>query len=850
MSAPTSNRVSASWLFRMAWRDSRRSRGKLILFSSSVILGIAAMVAIGVFGRNLESAIEEQSKGLLGADLLFESRQPFTESQSKFIDGLSEDQSDQTLFSSMVFFPKSQDTRLAQVRAISGAFPYYGEIETQPADGWDRFLQGEGVVVESSLMNTFNAQVGDSIKVGESTFPIVGALEKIPGDNVFFSAVAPRVYLRLDRLEETGLMGASSLARYRRYVRMESDEAVSQAVAELEERREDLGLHYDTVEERKQELGNAMGNLYRFLNLVGFIALLLGSIGIAGALQSHIQQRLNSVAVLRCLGAGTFDTFSIFLIQGAALGLIGAVGGVVVGLLIVQLLPLVFDQLLPFNVTFRIFWTPTVIGGAVGFVIAFLFSLMPLLQVRRVSPLAVLRTVGTVSSRFDPWLLVLRGFIGLAILGFAIFQSERWQHGVGFAVGLAAALGLLTLNAKLITWIFRFLAKLKWPFVFRYGFSSLFRPGNRTVLLMVSLGLGTFLILTLYLVQHSLVNDLLPEQDGTQPNTILYDIQPDQIDGVRSVMRGQNLPIIDASPVVTMRIESIKGTSVSELSDRPGKDRIPGWTLRREYRSTYRSELGNAEELVAGEWIAHASFDDEVVPISMEEGIAKDLHVTLGDEIIFDIQGIPLTTRIASLRKVEWRRVQANFFVVFPEGVLEDAPGFFIVTTRTPDAASSGRLQRAIVQQFSNVSAVDLSLILGAVEEIISKISVAIRFIALFTVFTGIVLLITAVLNSRFQRIQETILLRTLGAVSSQLAQIQLIEFVVLGLMASLAGVTLAVGAQGLLTHFVFKTSFSVPLPHLLIAIAINIAITVAIGTLTGRKILRQPPLEVLRQAS
>jgi putative ABC transport system permease protein len=224
--------------------------------------------------------------------------------------------------------------------------------------------------------------------------------------------------------------------------------------------------------------------------------------------------------------------------------------------------------------------------------------------------------------------------------------------------------------------------------------------------------------------------------------------------------------------------------------------------------------------------------------------------VTLGDEIVFDIQGIPLTTKIASLRKVEWRRVQANFFVVFPEGVLEDAPGFFIVTTRTPDAVSSGRLQRAIVQQFSNVSVVDLSLILGAVEEIVSKISVAIRFIALFTVFTGIVLLVTAVLNSRFQRIQETILLRTLGAVSSQLAQIQLIEFVVLGLMASLAGVTLAVGAQWALTHFVFKTSFSVPLPHLVVAIGINIAITVAVGILTGRKILRQPPLEVLRQAS
>jgi putative ABC transport system permease protein len=407
----------------MAWRDSRRSRGKLVLFSSSVILGIAAMVAIGMFGRNVENAIEEQSKGLLGADIQFESRRAFTEEQTAFIDELSGVQSDQILFSSMVLFPKTEDTRLAQVRAITGDFPYYGEIETEPANGWQRFLNGEGAVVESSLLNTFQSSVGDSIKVGESTFKIVGALKKIPGDNVFFSAVAPRVYIRQAVLEDTGLMGATSLARYRRYLKLDSEEAVQAAVDRIDAVREELELRYDTVEERQRELGDSLGNLYRFLNLVGFVALLLGSIGIAGALQTHIRQRLGSVAILRCLGAATADTFSIFLIQGAALGLIGALGGVLVGITVVQVLPLVFEDLLPLDVDFQIYWTPAIVGGCVGFVIAFLFSLMPLLQVRRVSPLAVLRAITVKSSRMDPWLLFVYVLIVASIVGFAILQS-------------------------------------------------------------------------------------------------------------------------------------------------------------------------------------------------------------------------------------------------------------------------------------------------------------------------------------------------------------------------------------------------------------------------------------------
>jgi putative ABC transport system permease protein len=311
------------------------------------------------------------------------------------------------------------------------------------------------------------------------------------------------------------------------------------------------------------------------------------------------------------------------------------------------------------------------------------------------------------------------------------------------------------------------------------------------------------------------------------------------------VLTNQNLPVIDLSPVVTMRIQSINGRAASDLIK--SKARNDRWALRREYRSTYRDHLADSEELLAGEWIKTASPTNVAIPISVEQGIATELNVGLGDEIVFDVQGIPMNTRVANLRRVDWRRLQANFFVVFPRGVLEDAPGFFIITTRVKDSEESAAMQRAVVQAYPNVSTIDFTLVLRVVEGIVSKISFAIQFMAMFTVLTGLILLITAVLNSRFQRLRETILLRTLGASSGQLLRIQVIEFLLLGLLASVTGILLAVAAQWLLTKFVFKIGFSLPVAHLVAAVCINSVLTVVIGLTASRSVLKRPPLEVLR---
>jgi putative ABC transport system permease protein len=846
-SSPVRPRLALRWFLNMAWRDSRRSRRKLLLFSMSIVLGIAAMVAIGSFGKNLEHAVEQQTKALLGADLMVQSRDDFNARQRTTLDGLGDAQSEQTLFSSMVLFPKGQGTRLGQVVGLRGDFPYYGSVETKPANGWEKYKRGEGALVEATLMHQFGAQVGDAVKIGDLTVPIVGELLKVPGDNELFASLAPRVFLRMEQLPATGLLGESSLARYRRFIRFPTDAALQTAVRQLrdEGKSEPLGLRLDTVEERKGDLGDSMTNLYRFLNLVGFIALLLGAIGIASAIQVHVRQRLDSVAVLRCLGTTAGQAFTIYLIQGAALGLAGVVAGAGLGIVLQQFLPMAFADLLQIEVKFALDWLAVARAAGLGFIICMLFALLPLLQVRSVSPLAVFRRDIDHLPRRDPWLIAVYLAIAAGVVWFAISQTKEWKVGVGLAGGLASALLLLVGVARAVVWGVRRVTRASWPFVWRQGLASLHRPNNRTLLLMVSLGLGTFLILTLYLVQHSLVRQMMPDANGDRPNVVLFDVQADQRDGVAAVLTNQNLPLVDSSPVVTMRIKSVKGVLASELIK--GRQRSDRWIYRREYRSTFRDRLANSEELIAGEWIKSASPTNDVIPISLEQGIAKDLAVNIGDEIIFDIQGIPMRTQVANLRRVDWRRLQANFFVVFPAGVLEDAPGFFILTTRVRDSEQSAALQRAVVQRYPNVSTIDFTLVLRVVEGIVGKISFAIQFMAMFTVFTGVILLITAVLNTRFQRLRESILLRTLGASSSQLQRIQIIEFLMLGVLASVTGIILAVGAQWLLTKFVFKIGFSLPIAHLALAVIINSALTVVIGLTAGRSVLKRPPLEILR---
>jgi putative ABC transport system permease protein len=365
-------------------------------------------------------------------------------------------------------------------------------------------------------------------------------------------------------------------------------------------------------------------------------------------------------------------------------------------------------------------------------------------------------------------------------------------------------------------------------------------------LLLLSLGLGTFLMVSLFLVQQTLLAQLVSSDNKNQPNAILFDIQPDQREGVSNLVRSLNLPVLDEAAIVTMRLASLKGRTVESLLADKTKS-IPNWTLRREYRSTYNDRLRDSEKLIAGEWHTQVTNDTVAIPISVEEGIAKELQIGLGDAVTFDVQGVPIEARVASLREVDWRRVQPNFFVVFPLGALDDAPAMHVLVTRVGSAEESAKLQREVVGKFPTVSAIDLTLVLQTLDSILTKISFVVRFMAMFTVLTGLLVLVGALVTGRFQRIQESILLRTLGASRGQIFRVLLVEYLALGLLAALTGVLLATLAAWALSVFVFKASFALPLAPLFVALVAVPALTVLTGLLMSRGVLNHPPLAILR---
>ncbi|MBF9220955.1 ABC transporter permease [Hymenobacter ruricola] len=831
----------------MAWRDSRRSRARLLLFMASIILGIAALVGINSFGDNLAGSISGQAKELLGADLVLTGSKAFSKALRPELNKLGTARTREMAFASMAEFRPGGGVRLVQVRARDGGF-FYGDWQTEPRNAAQRFVQDStapGALVDDALLAQFGARVGDSVLVGRVRLPIIGRVLKTPGQSGISTAVAPTVFIPLNLVRQTGLIQRGSRLQYRRYYQFAPGTDVTAVVKNLQTRLDKADLDADTVATRQEQTGRAFADLTRYLSLVAFVALLLGCVGVASAVNLYVREKLAAVAVLRCLGASGRQALLIYLIQTAGLGLVGAVLGSLLGAVVQSLLPRVLGDFLPVDITVSVSWPAVLTGLATGLLMAVLFALLPLLSVRRVSPLRVLRTAfEDEAERPDPWRGLVLAVIGLFILAFAYQQTQSWKMTLGFGAGLLVAFVALGALGRLLMELVRRFFPSRWSYVWRQGLANLFRPQNQTLTLVTSIGLGTFLLATLFLTQSLLLGRVQVAGQGQQPNLVLFDIQREQRAGVEDLLKAQKLPVLLRVPIVTMSLKAINGRSVAELK-KDTTTGIPPWALTREYRVTYRDSLNSSEKLVEGSLPGLAP--DGTPRISVEAGYLQRAKLKLGDTLDFNVQGAPMRVVIGGTREIDRARVQPSFLVVFPAGVLEQAPQFTVLLTRTPNTAALAAVQQRLVRDFPNVSAIDLALILQTLDDLIGKISFVIRFMAGFSILTGLLVLSSSVVISRYQRVRESVLLRTLGASRAQILRITLVEYGLLGLLAALAGIGLALLAAWALAVWVFNASFGPALLPLLGLAALVTVLTAAIGLFNSRDVLRRSPLEVLR---
>jgi putative ABC transport system permease protein len=842
----------------LAWREGRSSARRGALIVAAIAIGVGALVAVNSFTDDLRESVRQQARALLGADLLVGAAGPLSPRAESLLDELRRatsppaDVARVVSFGAMALVPGGGTTRLVQVLAVDPGYPLYGAVATAPAGEWPRLDETGGAVVDPALLASLGARVGEPLALGEARFTIRATVENMAGDVSLRSAIGPRVFIPRTRVSETKLLGFGSRGRYEAYLRFPAGSDAEKVAARF---RGPLGrerVSLRTVAEDQRRLSDALGRFGSFLGLVALVALLLGGLGVASAVHVYIRRRLDTVAVLRCLGAPAGTLLAAYLLQAAVAGLLGSLVGAALGAGLQLALPRLLRDVLPVDVP----WSPSpraILGGlGVGLWVALAFSLLPLLAVRRVSPLAVLRRdYEPERAPADPARWAARAALAASLVALVVLQAGSLVAGLWFAAGIAAALGALWLASWLLVRGLRRSFPARLPYVYRQGLANLYRPANQTRLVVLALGFGAFLLSTLLLVQHNLLRELRVDRGEARPNVVLFDVQPDQKDDVEARVRAFGPLTGPAVPIVPMRIQSIAGRPASELLGREDGSRRSGrWALRREYRSSYRDAPSASEKIVAGAWWRRGEWRRAAagpVPIALDAGLARELRVGVGDEIVWDVQGVSLPSRVAALREVQWARFEPNFFVVFPEGPLAEAPQSYVLLSRVDDALQRARLQRSVVEAHPNVSALDLAQVQAAIEGILDRVVLAIRFMALFSLAAGALVLAGAVASSRYQRVREGALLRTLGATRPQLVRILLAEYAVLGALAAGAAILLSTAAGWALVRFVLEGSFALPGPSLAGLLAVVLALTVAVGLSGSTEVWRRPPLELLR---
>ena len=843
-------------IWSLAWRESRTARRRLLLYMSSISLGVAALVAIDSFSANIVQSVKDQSRSLMGGDVSFNSSKPFSPAVDSLFDSLSHHGvsfARLTTFPSMAVVPRNSGTRFAQVRGVTDNYPFYGGVTTEPAGRWSLLTQGPNAIVDPSILTSLNARIGDTLRLGFGTFTIVATIKDVPGAAGIAEMLGPRIFIPAKYVAETQLLVFGSTADRTVLAKLPPGVDPDKFVKPFKKRLDNQQVRTRTVTQTEMSTQDAIENLTDFIAIVGLVALLLGGIGVASGVRAFVARKIDTVAVLRCLGASSGQVMTIYVVQAAAMGLLGAAAGAALGVAIQFLLPKALTGFLPIDVKVTLVPTAVLTGLAVGGWIALIFALRPLLALRNVSPLQTLRRDTDADVLRMRWTdaprIAVNAALVLSVVGIALSRAQTTRQAFAISAATGAAILALAVSAGFLSWAARKGLRTRWPYVFRQGVANLYRPGNQTRAVTLALGFGAFLVSTLYLVQSNLLRRFTTAATEARGNVVFFDIQQDQAAGVDSIVRRGN-EVVQLAPVVTMRIAAINGKRVTDMKPRErGQPGRAPWALRREFRSTYRDKPAASETIVAGKWFSDSAvkYARDTGEISLEEGIAKELEVKIGEAISWNVQGVEIPTRITSLRKVVWTRFEPNFFVVFAPPVLKGAPNQYVMLAQVKDPAAVTLLQREVVNRFPNVSSIDLTAIKRTVDNIVGKVSLAIRFMALFSLAVAIPVLFSAVSATRRERIREGVLLKTLGATRGQIGRILLAEYSLLGVMGGLTGVLLSLAGGWAVVRYIFKTPFApafVPVAGIAAAI---VGLTLLIGLLAGRDVFKETPVTALR---
>jgi putative ABC transport system permease protein len=819
----------------MAVRETRAAWRRLLFFFVCIAVGVAAIVALRSVIHNVREVFTREARALVAADVVINTNRDLTPEAEALIDRRLADAQvvarTETISTPTMVRPADPAltvARMVELKAIEAPFPFYGRIVLEGGQAYSHdLLKDHGVLVRPEVLTTLGLRVGDAMVIGTATFTIRGVVTSEPGAGMGQFNLGPRVFIDHADVPSTGLLGFGSRAT-RQVLAKVPDERIDTLVATLRPELRDEFANVRSYRSNEDQIGRNFDRAENYLSLVGLVIVVLGGIAVSSVTRVFIHQKIRSIAVLKCVGARSREVITIYMLQVVSLGLAGSLLGILLAHLAVSGIPLALgpaSSSLLADVQYGVTWSAALQGLGIGVLVSLLFSIVPLLHVRFIKPSLLLRDESVAQPRDWVGMAAIAG-VAAALVAVAVWQSASLEIGLAVCAGFTGLALVLYLAGRALVSAVSPLANAR-SFPLRHAVLHLSRPGNQTRVILLAVGLGAFFIVGIRSLQASLLNEFSVQVSADSPDMFLLDIQKDQADGVRAFLAERAPGGAEAQLLPVLRA------------------RVVG-TGRREYTVTYRDHLESNERLLDGQFWEGPSPEPEV---SIEEGIQERLDYRVGDTIPFDILGQVVHARVTSIREVEWRDSRnGGFMFVFRPGGLDQLPQTFVAPVKGPnEPADRARFQHDLVERFPNVSVIDFHAILATVRDITDKVTLAITVVGGLVLFSGALILIGAVAMTKYQRVYEAAVFKTLGANTGTITRMLLFEYGVLGALAGLVGSIGAIGLTWGVSRFALEIPWRMFGSEHAAGIVLTALLVAAVGVLSSLDVLRNKPLATLR---
>jgi putative ABC transport system permease protein len=849
---------------KIAWRETRASSGRFIFVILAVAAGVASLTGVRGFSQAFHTMLQRDARTFMAADLTVRTFELPNPQQNAAMEALAARGVRRTQITETVTMaippnanPEEAVPVLLSVKAVDPAmYPFYGSVTLNPPQSLKSALTPDAVVVSDGVLLRLGAHIGDSVKIGGQPFRIVAEVTNEPDRMTGSINVGPRVMISREGLDRTGLLVPGSRASERFLFKVPGTMKIEDVRAELAKVYDGGRGRGSLISDYSQAhplIEQGLRQSTTFLSLVSLVALVIGALGVATAIQAHLQQKMDSIAIMKCLGARSSQILRIYLIQTIGLGLAGSAVGIAFGTFVQTMFPIFLSGYFHLTSLPRFSPLSALQGLAVGVLTVLLFTVPPLLGIRNIRPAVIFRReMAAPRATLREWWGRVAGslFSGAMILAFvgllAAWLSDSVETGQYFAMGIAAGLAALGAIAWLLLrglrWVGRHLPRVAGP-VLKQGISNLYRPGNHAGAAVVALGIGVMFTMSVWIIQRGVLHDIIRTAPPGLPNVYLLDVTAANRDGVLEILRNQ--PGVLGKPEMTgsvsARIESIDGVPMRRGEGQRGMGR------------RYSGNLGLATEaalpqftqVLSGQWWDEKAHPKDAL-VSVAEQAAKVLNVHVGSKIVWTTPARTFESTVAAIHKTQNERLTARIEFFFTPGALDGLPAVYYGGVRMKPS-SVGRMQKAIYDKYPTITVINMADVLEIIQSVVDQISMVVRFISGFSMLAGAVILASSVAGTRFRRLREVVILKTLGATRVRIAKIFSVEFFVIGTVAGLMGGMLAGGFGWILLNRLLRAETGLDTMPVLAAIGGTALLAVATGWLASFRTLGQKPLEILR---